>query len=280
MCMNFFKSELVSIFREEFILCFNIDYLYDTIGEDFNDLLRLFRSWEFNDSDLIYVKERGWCYLSPESVLFKKHLSFSEKLSYLPRIHNKLIQAISDRLVEIISEKINSQYIIFKHYCDSDDSYYHHINMVSNGLLYLCTVKIGTCDEIIDVWGQFDKIYHNNLRTVQTVKKLTFEEFALLDDRKIIINFVQHLFENESCTLNLEYIYDELDHIYGEMLREIKMITDTNKMATMDYPENKISLDVLNILGMGFNVFISFVSELISGFTIKMYPTWFTIILE
>jgi len=227
--MESFKSELVSIFGEEFVWFTNCDYFYDAIGEDFNDIVHLFRSWEYNEEDIVFFE--NFCYLDHESDLSKKIVSFNENFSCLPKMHVKLIKKITTHLMKILAEKIerakeDTFTVIFTSYLNEANA----VNHWTDGALYGATCpwnfESRTLGQTYPVWIYLRKIYDENKNRPQDTpsQNLTLKQFILLDDYKIIKLLVQHAFQNDSRALNIDCVCKKLELDLGDMILKMKEV--------------------------------------------------------
>jgi len=223
--MEVFKSGLRLVFKDDLVQCFNVDYLYDTFGKDFNDLLHLFHSWEFkNDADIVFIAvgEKKYSYMSNENVLLKKFVSFNMKLLHLPIFYTKNIISLTLYLMSMISRKVNCETIFAAHMdLKPCGSRYVHVRIVNgNSDVRFEVLSQKQFEDIPSPWHYLHQIYNSVLYMKNP--HINCKHDDTLDNHKLMKLYIEYVFQNDCCALNLDYIYEELDCVFDEILTRIK----------------------------------------------------------
>jgi len=259
--MELFKSELVTVLGNEFVLFFNIEYLYEAIGEDFNDLFFLFRSWKFEHSDLTVLFKKRFCYPNHKSVLSKKLVSFNNKFSScLPNIYTRLIRCITFHLMKILYSKIKDSLqgdVIFTNYSNTSTHTYFvskpHPIMCKNNEELCIIIGRNKLRKTRRVWQYLCDLYDSKLQTnnlqsrtmmqrsgttmripapikLQLIAsqltisymQLTLEKIVTSCNLKIMKCVLMSSFDEDIHALNIDYVCEDLDSVFAYIIIEIR----------------------------------------------------------
>jgi len=243
--MNLFEQNLRSILTKEHFIFFNLCHLYDTIGEDFNDLVRSFSVWEFTQKDIWFTEsdKQAFCYLKSGSELSKKITLFHDKFSSrLPLIHGTLILEILDYLMKMLSEEIHKYKKCKLVYADHSDS------MVARD---------------------------NRSKMVQSREcyTLNLDQFISLTNHQLMSMLVQYEFINDCQALNFEYVCEELEIYFEDLILKIKKAITTKKKLCFEI--NYRARNVCGGLGFSNWSFSVFLSHIVLETKIILHPNGF-----
>jgi len=272
--MNSFKSNLELIFGKEYIMFFNIDYFYDFIGEDFNDLINSFNSWAFNSKDVIEYRLSLFC-LSHTSELSKKLVSFNEKLSSLPKIHTDLIKEIHAHLMNTLAKKKHGVKFFYISYAS-----YNSVIVCDENTWTNTSVNKEYLGETYDVWIHLRNIYIECMKLKKRFPRLTLDQFVSHDNRKIMLALIQYLFRDDIRVLNLDYLSEELDSILGEIINKIKKAIESKTKKHIVRINLFYVKSSFRRLGITYENFPAIMSEIVPEIKITSHSGGLLIVVE
>jgi len=252
--MQQFKENIKCFFGENHLFKLNVDYLYDTIGEDLNDLCESFSKWVYQEEELVRIAPFG-VYLNNKSNLNKKLLSFNKKLlEKIPCVHHYSIRLIIQYLMSIISNMCGNGVIFLG--CRSRLNKHHYAKNIFQRKYVNCEyISMCKLDLVIDVWTELKRTYDievlHNYYDLVSISSIA--HFISLDNEKLCEHLLKFWFLNDCICLNIEFLQEELMKNFDAHLIKIKEkikhfdLTTSNISYRVSDDEPYYTLNILSV---------------------------------
>jgi len=201
----------------------NLNYLFDEIGEEFNDLCDSFRNWSYNEEEI--TRLNSVYFLNNKSGLYKKLIPFNKKFAEkLDAIHYYSFTELIKSLMMYILKK-GGNYIILPQ--PPLDNYY--MILVNENQIKLMLIGINVLNEIIHTWKELEITNRSDSISYCYDRILIkdIDHFLSLINEKILEHWLRFLFSDGYVCLNTEYLCENLmffDDSLNDIRRDMKNI--------------------------------------------------------
>jgi len=223
--MQQFQENIRIIFGEKHLNILNLNYLYEEIGYDLNDLCESFRNWTYNETDLKTKSE--YIYLSNKTDLYKKLLSFGEVFS---KKNSYVCYCSMDQIVcmlmPIIAKKADGPCVVFPDlWIDEKHNDFPPMYVFGSDYIYKCSLNADLYD-IVNMWKGLVQKQNVRENAYGRIFIKDIDHFLTLPNEKMCEHLLRFLFFDECLCMNLEYLGEELSAYFDSYLNKIKKIVE------------------------------------------------------
>jgi len=219
----------------------NLDYMYDGIGEDLNELCDSFRNWAYNEEEITQLTSEE-CYLNSKSTLYIKLLSFNNKFAIkFKDIHSCSFQLIINFLMSFISKKCGKT-IVAPYHASKIDNYVVMLgpNYCPGNYVKIICISLSAIYEIVTVWNELkDTRWSKSYVGYDRILIKDIKHFISLENETLVGHLLKYVYFDDLLCLNMEYLQEKLITDFDDCLTKTKCIIG----VMSSYARDKIIVD-------------------------------------
>jgi hypothetical protein len=247
--MEEFKQILVQIFGSDNLCIFNLEYLYDAIGEDLNKISKIFDEYTFRDGDLSWIRcERHrandliyYFFLTDLCLLYEELFEFLNKMTKYKMLFIYSAKDIINHLTSLLMKKITlndgqeGKFVSCLHFIECND-YELEIKIYSPKDKTGMSLDLANLDiQVANKWNSLSKlIYRLPIDDFSYLMVKKFDDFLLMKNDELFESFIKFFYKDDYVFLNLNYIYEKHQNVFDQIVdifkKKMKELVDSKRI--------------------------------------------------